>query len=60
MEGYYRKLRPSGARVVRRKVGVGDWLRVAEGLKEDVGEGAEGTDMETQGQVVGNEGFGDG
>ena len=60
MEGYYRKLRPSGARVVRRKVGVGDWLRVAEGLKEDVREGAEGPDMETQGQVVGNEVFGQG
>lgn len=26
--GYYRKLRPSGARVVRRSLGVADWLRV--------------------------------
>ena len=30
VEGYYRKLRPSGARVVRRKVGAGDWLRIRE------------------------------
>ena len=29
VEGYYRKLRPSGAKVVRRRVGVGDWVGVA-------------------------------
>lgn len=29
-EGYYRKLRPQGARVVRRRVGVRDWLRLRE------------------------------
>lgn len=34
VEGYYRKLKPSGARVVRRRLGVGDWLRVKD-LKED-------------------------
>ena len=28
IEGYYRKLRPSGAKIVRRKIGVGDWLGV--------------------------------
>ena len=30
-EGYYRKLRPSGARVVKRRVGVGDWIGVTGG-----------------------------
>jgi len=34
LEGYYRKLRPTGARVVRRRLGVGDWLR-ARDLKAD-------------------------
>lgn len=28
VESYYRRLRPQGARVVRRRVGVGDWVRV--------------------------------
>ena len=27
VEGYYRRLRPQGARVVRRRIGVGDWVR---------------------------------
>lgn len=27
VESYYRRLRPQGARVVRRRVGVGDWVR---------------------------------
>ena len=31
LDGYYRKLRPSGARIVRRRLGVGDWLKVKEG-----------------------------
>jgi len=31
VQGYYRKLKPSGARVVRRRLGVADWLRVKEG-----------------------------
>lgn len=30
IQGYYRKLRPSGARLVRRSLGVTDWLRVKE------------------------------
>ena len=30
VEGYYRKLRPTGARVVRRRLGVGDHLGVGE------------------------------
>lgn len=28
IESYYRRLRPQGARVVRRRVGVGDWVRM--------------------------------
>lgn len=28
VESYYRRLRPQGARVVRRRVGVGDWVRM--------------------------------
>ena len=39
VEGYYRKLRPTGARVVRRRLGVGDYLGVMEGVGgKDVGE----------------------
>ena len=34
VEGYYRKLRPTGARIVRRRLGVGDYL----GFKEGVGD----------------------
>lgn len=37
VEGYYRKLRPSGARVVRRRIGVGDYLRAKEMVNEEVG-----------------------
>ena len=32
VEGYYRKLRPTGARVVRRLLGVGDYLGVVDGV----------------------------
>lgn len=32
VEGYYRKLRPTGARIVRRRLGVGDYLGVKEGV----------------------------
>lgn len=35
VEGYYRKLRPSGARIVKRRLGVGDWLRVKDAQKVD-------------------------
>lgn len=34
VEGYYRRLRPGGARVVRRSVGVRDWLGVERGAVE--------------------------
>ena len=30
VEGYYRKLRPGGARVVKRRVGVGDYFALGE------------------------------
>ena len=33
VDGYYRKLRPSGARVVRRRIGVGDWVGAELGWK---------------------------
>lgn len=36
--GYYRKLRPGGARVVRRRVGVGDYLAVTRGRRSGIGE----------------------
>ena len=35
VEGYYRKLRPSGARVVKRKVVVTDWVDVRGGWKDN-------------------------
>ena len=43
VEGYYRKLRPSGARVVRRRVGVKDWIRAGkeEGI-DGLGVGKDG------------------
>ena len=37
MEGYYRRLRPSGARIVRRRIGVGDWVGVVGGWKSGIG-----------------------
>lgn len=42
--GYYRKLRPSGARVVRRRVGVRDWVGAVGGWKEDSEESHEKTE----------------
>jgi len=35
IQGYYRKLRPSGARVVRRSLGVADWLRFG-GIQDEM------------------------
>ncbi|KAI9737893.1 MAG: hypothetical protein M1834_009263 [Cirrosporium novae-zelandiae] len=35
VEGYYRKLKPDGAKVVRRRIGVGDYLRLANGSNDD-------------------------
>ncbi len=60
MEAYYRKLKPSGARIVKRKVGVGDWVGVAEGWKTDAEEKVEGAKSEGEGGVMGKEGEGDG
>ena len=34
VEGYYRKLRPMGARVVRKRLGMGDYLGIQEGVGE--------------------------
>ena len=55
VEGYYRKLRPSGARVVRRRVGVGDWVGAVSGWKggaeeedEDVERGQENGIVRTE------------
>lgn len=60
VEGYYRKLRPSGARVVKRKVGVGDWVGVVEGWKKDTEERDEVVKREGEGGANGKEGGGDG
>lgn len=35
VESYYRRLRPQGARLLRRRVGVGDWVRVKKGGRGD-------------------------
>lgn len=54
VEGYYRKLRPSGARVVMRRVWVGDWVGVGGGSKGGSGKKGKGEEGE------GKEGAGDG
>lgn len=46
--GYYRKLRPSGARVVRRRVGVRDWVGAVGGWKEDAEESYEKTEVRAE------------
>lgn len=52
VEGYYRKLRPSGAKIVRRTVGVGDWVGVARGWQGQAdGEDGSGGEMERGGDV---------
>lgn len=64
--GYYRRLRPDGARVVRRRVGVGEWIGregvVVEGEEgEEVvedGVGREREEEEENGELDGNEGGG--
>ena len=45
VEGYYRKLRPSGGRVVRRRVGVEDWVGAEGGWGRGVEGGEEGEKM---------------
>lgn len=60
VDGYYRKLRPSGARIVRRRIGVGDWVRVAEGLMESAGERVEDVKKVMESGVIGEEGASDG
>ncbi len=60
VEAYYRKLRPSGARVVRRRVGVGDWVGAAGGWEEDVGGSGENTEKGQEHGLVGKGGGEDG
>ena len=59
-EGYYRKLRPSGARVVRRRVGVEDWVGAVGGWKRDAKEEGEGVATAQENGVVRTEDDGDG
>lgn len=47
VEGYYRRLRPAGARVVRRLVGVGDYIRVG---KKEVTNATEVDEVENGGE----------
>ena len=61
--GYYRRLRPDGARVVRRRVGVGEWIGregvvVEEDEGEEVVEDGVGREREEEekGLLDGNEG----
>ncbi|MCJ1435671.1 hypothetical protein MMC27_005046 [Xylographa pallens] len=49
IQGYYRRLKPDGARIVRRGIGVRDWLRV----KEEVGAAPDDDDMRTSRGVSG-------
>lgn len=66
--GYYRRLRPDGARVVRRRVGVGEWIGregvVVEGEEGEVeevvedGVGREREEEEEKGELDGNGGVG--
>lgn len=49
VEGYYRRLRPGAARVVRRRVGVGDYLAVRRGRGRGRGSGI--GDMEKGGGI---------
>ena len=58
VEGYYRKLRPSGARVVRRRVGVGDWVGAVGGWKK-AEEESEGSRTSQENGVVRTEENGD-
>ena len=37
VERYYRRLRPQGARLLRRRVGVGDWVRMKKGARGEGG-----------------------
>jgi len=48
VEGYYRKLRPSGARVVRRRVGVGDYLKAKGSAPNEVTARGDGEDLSVE------------
>ncbi|MCJ1319553.1 hypothetical protein MMC15_004889 [Xylographa vitiligo] len=49
IQGYYRRLRPDGARIVRRGIGVRDWLRV----KEEAGAAPDDDELRTSRGVSG-------
>jgi len=54
--GYYRRLRPDGARVVRRRVGVGEWVGREGVVEEGDEEGESGGDEEEEEEVFGDGG----
>ncbi|MCJ1379796.1 hypothetical protein MMC17_002899 [Xylographa soralifera] len=47
IQGYYRRLKPDGARIVRKGIGVRDWLRV----KEDAGAAPDEDELRTSRRV---------
>lgn len=59
VEGYYRKLRPSGARVVRKRLGVGDWVGAVGGWKGNAEDRGETVEKDQEDAVVRKEGVGD-
>ncbi|CAD6592611.1 MAG: hypothetical protein ASARMPRED_006470 [Alectoria sarmentosa] len=52
VEGYYRKLRPSGARILRRRVGVGDWVDAGGRWKRKGEESWDGVEREAEREVM--------
>ena len=53
VEGYYTKLRPSGARIVRRLVGVVDWVDAGGGWERKREESRDGVEREAEREVIG-------
>ncbi|CAF9938455.1 MAG: hypothetical protein ALECFALPRED_007695 [Alectoria fallacina] len=53
VEGYYTKLRPSGARIVRRVVGVVDWVDAGGGWERKREESRDGVEREAEREVIG-------
>ncbi|MCJ1403620.1 hypothetical protein MMC11_006843 [Xylographa trunciseda] len=47
IQGYYRRLKPDGARIVRREIGVRDWLR----MKETVGAAKDDAGLRKSGEL---------
>jgi len=46
IEGYYRTLRPTGAKLVRRTIGVRDWLNMDGKSDTGMGRSGEGKEVE--------------